>query len=152
MPRVIRQPLVVQRVLAELRPMAAVGPVSLREVREVLSDRLRTVAVEPPPSRYGRVFVGTADEARGRVFRIVFVPGLAERVFPQKLREDPLLADAVRREVSGAPEDHEPTARRTSGCCCTSRSARRPSACTCRIRASSCARHVRGCRPSTAST
>ena len=64
-PRVIRQPLVVQRVLAELRPMAAVGPVSLREVREVLSDRLRTVAVEPPPSRYGRVFVGTADEARG---------------------------------------------------------------------------------------
>ena len=47
-PRVIRQPLVVQRVLAELRPMAAVGPVSLREVREVLSDRLRTVAVEPP--------------------------------------------------------------------------------------------------------
>jgi ATP-dependent helicase/nuclease subunit B len=101
-PRVIRQPLVVQRVLAELRPMAAVGPVSLREVREVLSDRLRTVAVEPPPSRYGRVFVGTADEARGRVFRIVFVPGLAERVFPQKLREDPLLADAVRREVSGS--------------------------------------------------
>ena len=100
-PRVIRQPLVVQRVLAELRPMAAVGPVSLREVREVLSDRLRTVAVEPPPSRYGRVFVGTAEEARGRVFRIVFVPGLAERLFPQKLREDPLLADAVRREVSG---------------------------------------------------
>ena len=99
-PRVIRQPLVVQRVLAELRPMAAVGPVSLREVREVLSDRLRTVAVEPPPSRYGRVFVGTADEARGRVFRIVFVPGLAERVFPQKLREDPLLADAVRRQIS----------------------------------------------------
>ena len=101
MPRVIRQPLVVQRVLAELRPMAAVGPVSLREVREVLSDRLRTVAVEPPPSRYGRVFVGTADEARGRVFRIVFVPGLAERVFPQKLREDPLLADAVRTRGVG---------------------------------------------------
>jgi ATP-dependent helicase/nuclease subunit B len=101
-PRVIRQPLVVQRVLAELRPMAAVGPVSLREVREVLSDRLRTVTVEPPPGRYGRVFVGTAEEARGRTFRVVFVPGLAERVFPQKLREDPLLADTLRRDVSGA--------------------------------------------------
>ena len=49
-PRVIRQPLVVQRVLAELRPMAAVGPVSLREVREVLSDRLRTVAVDRHPA------------------------------------------------------------------------------------------------------
>ena len=101
-PRVIRQPLVVQRVLAELRPMAAVGPVSLREVREVLSDRLRTVTVEPPAARYGKVFVGTAEEARGRTFRVVFVPGLAERVFPQKVREDPLLADTLRREVSGA--------------------------------------------------
>ena len=98
-PRVIRQPLVVSRVLAELRPMGAIGPVTLREVRDVLSERLRTLAVEPPDSRYGRVFVGTTEQARGRVFRVVFVPGLAERVFPQKLREDPLLADAVRREV-----------------------------------------------------
>ena len=102
MPRVIRQPLVVQRVLAELRPMGAIGPVTLREVRDVLSERLRTVAVEPPDSRYGRVFVGTTDQARGRVFRVVFVPGLAERVFPQKLREDPLLSDAVREIVDPA--------------------------------------------------
>ena len=98
-PRVIRQPLVVLRVLAELRSMGAIGPVTLREVRDVLSERLRTVAVEPPDSRHGRVFVGTTDQARGRIFRVVFVPGLAERVFPQKLREDPLLADAVRTQV-----------------------------------------------------
>jgi ATP-dependent helicase/nuclease subunit B len=98
-PRVIRQPLVVLRVLAELRSMGAIGPVTLREVRDVLSERLRTVAVEPPDSRHGRVFVGTTDQVRGRVFGVVFVPGLAERVFPQKLREDPLLADAVRTQV-----------------------------------------------------
>ena len=41
--------------------MGAIGPVSLGEVRDVLADRLRTVAVEPPDNRYGRVFVGTAD-------------------------------------------------------------------------------------------
>jgi CRISPR/Cas system-associated exonuclease Cas4 (RecB family) len=99
-PRVIRQPIVVQRVLAELRPMAAIGPVTLREVRDVLADRLRTVSVEPPADRYGRVFVGLAEQARGRTFRVVFVPGLAERVFPQKVREDPLLSDESRRQVT----------------------------------------------------
>ena len=99
-PRVIRQPVVVQRVLAELRPMGAIGPVTLREVREVLADRLRTVAVEPPSDRYGRVFVGLAEQARGRAFRVVFVPGLAERVFPQKVREDPLLSDETRKRVT----------------------------------------------------
>ncbi len=99
-PRVIRQPVVVQRVLAELRPMGAIGPVTLREVREVLADRLRTVAIEPPADRYGRVFVGLAEQARGRAFRVVFVPGLAERVFPQKVREDPLLSDDTRKRVS----------------------------------------------------
>jgi len=99
-PRVIRQPLIVQRVLAELRPMRAIGPASLREVRDVLADRLRTLAVEAPDNRYGRVFVGTTEQGRGRRFRIVFVPGLAERVFPQKLREDPLLADEVRTRTA----------------------------------------------------
>ena len=33
---------------------------------------------------------------RGRTFRVVFVPGLAERMFPQKPREDPLLLDGLR--------------------------------------------------------
>ena len=113
--------------------MGAIGPVTLREVRDVLSERLRTVAVEPPDSRYGRVFVGTTEQARGRVFRVVFVPGLAERVFPQKLREDPLLADAVRSEVdAGLPHHGQPRVAR-SACCSGSRSAPRPSARTSRI-------------------
>ena len=101
-PRVVRHPAVVLRVLAELRPMGAIGPVSLREVRQVLTERLRTVAVEPPAYRYGRVFVGTPEQARGRAFRVVFVPGLAERLFPQKLRDDPLLPDPLREGIDGA--------------------------------------------------
>ena len=99
-PQVIRQPLLVQRVLADLRPLAGVDAVSLREVRDVLSERLRTLSVEPPPHAYGRVFIGSPDAARGRVFRVVFVPGLAERVFPQRVREDPLLDDRARAAVS----------------------------------------------------
>jgi ATP-dependent helicase/nuclease subunit B len=100
-PRVLRRPEFVLRVLADLRPMAAVGPVILAEVRDVLADRLAALEVEPPEYRYGRVFVCSADQVRGRVFRVAFVPGLAERLFPQKVREDPLLLDDLRREVAG---------------------------------------------------
>jgi CRISPR/Cas system-associated exonuclease Cas4 (RecB family) len=99
-PRVLRMPSYVLRVLADLRPMAAVGPVNLEEVRRVLSERLLTLESEPPSRRFGRVFVGTPQQARGRSFRVVFVPGLAERMFPQKPREDPLLLDALRTSVN----------------------------------------------------
>jgi hypothetical protein len=95
-PRVLRQPARVLRVLGELAPLRSVGPVRLSEVREVLAPRLRTLTHEPPRRRQGRVFVGTCYAARGRTFRVVFVPGLAERVFPQRLREDALLLDERR--------------------------------------------------------
>ena len=101
-PRVLRQPTRALRVLAELRPMSEVGPVGIAEVRKVLADRLRLLAVEPPARRFGRLLVGAPDQARGRAFRVVFVPGLAERIFPQKLREDPLLLDQARRRLDAA--------------------------------------------------
>ncbi len=101
-PRVLRVPAHVLRVLGDLRPMAAVGPVSLDEVRSVLSERLRLVDAEPPRRRYGRVFVGSPAQARGRTFQVVFVPGLAERMFPQKSIQDPLLLDAVREALDPA--------------------------------------------------
>lgn len=101
-PRVLRMPAYVLRVLADLRPMADVGPVDLDEARRVLSDRLLTLESQPPARRYGRVFVGTPQQARGRGFRVVCVPGLAERMFPQKPREDPLLLDDVRAATSPA--------------------------------------------------
>lgn len=100
-PQVLRQPARVLRVLAELAPLGDVGPVQLSEVREVLAPRLRTLTHEPPRRRHGRVFVGTCHAARGRSFRVVFVPGLAERVFPQRLREDALLLDAHRAQLAG---------------------------------------------------
>jgi len=100
-PQVLRRPEFVLRVLADLRPMAAVGPVNLAEVRDVLADRLAALEVEPPPHRYGRVFICSPDQVRGRAFRVGFVPGLAERLFPQKLREDPLLLDDLRRQIGG---------------------------------------------------
>jgi CRISPR/Cas system-associated exonuclease Cas4 (RecB family) len=114
-PRVLRKPARVLRVLGELRPMATIGPVSLEEVRNVLSVRLRTIDAHPPANRYGAVFVGGAHQARGRAFRVVFVPGLAERMFPLKPREDPMLLDKEMREplAAGLPvqEDRARTER-----------------------------------------
>ncbi|HET8549751.1 MAG TPA: PD-(D/E)XK nuclease family protein [Bryobacteraceae bacterium] len=96
----LRRPSSVLAVLEELEPMADVGPVGLAEVALVLSDRLRFLRREPPLRRGGHVFVGAIDEARGRSFDAVFVPGLAEGVFPRKVAEDPLLLDAYRAKVS----------------------------------------------------
>jgi ATP-dependent helicase/nuclease subunit B len=96
-PKVLRQPERVLRVIAELRPMSEIGPVSLEEARDVLADRLLALEVDPPRHRYGRVFVGSPQQARGRTFRVVFVAGLAERMFPQKPHEDPMLLDEEMR-------------------------------------------------------
>jgi CRISPR/Cas system-associated exonuclease Cas4 (RecB family) len=101
-PRVLRSPAPVLRVLADLRPMADVGPIDLDEARRVLSERLLTLQSDPPARRFGRLFVGTPQQARGRSFRVVFVPGLAERMFPQKPREDPLLLDTLRASADAA--------------------------------------------------
>ncbi len=100
-PRVLRRPGHVLEVLTEMRPMAAVGPLGVDEVLGVLHERLVTLEEDPPAVRFGRVYVTTPEAARGRSFRIVFVPGLAERLFPQRPREDPLLPDAARRALAG---------------------------------------------------
>jgi len=105
--RALRRPARVLQMLADLRPMSGVGPVMLEEARDVLHDRLVTLDWEPPARRYGRVFVGTPHQARGRTFRIVFVPGLAERVVPQRPHEDPLLLDDRRRALDQALVDQE---------------------------------------------
>jgi hypothetical protein len=97
-PMVLRQPEGVLRVLQQLRPMADIGPIALDEARDVIADRLRMLEIDPPRSRYGRVFVGSPQQARGRTFRVVFVAGLAERMFPRRPHEDPMLLDREMRE------------------------------------------------------
>ncbi len=96
----LRRPEPVLAVLAEFEPMGEVGPASLEEVAEVLGERLRFLRREPPQRRYGRVFVSSIEEARGREFAVVFLPGLAEGLFPQRALEDPLLLDEFRRKLT----------------------------------------------------
>jgi len=100
--RSLRRPQRVLSVLSELAPMGPVGPVNLHEVRIVLTTRLRDLLVAPETVAAGRVFVGEAELARGLSFDVVFVPGLAEKIFPQKVVEDPILRDAARSELGAA--------------------------------------------------
>ena len=77
--------------LDELEPIRDLGPVALTEVVRVLGENLGTLRREPKGNRYGRVFVGSIEEARGLVFRLVCVPGLCEGTFPKPHFDDPLL-------------------------------------------------------------
>src|SRR5208337_3771109 len=101
----LRRPESVLAVLSELDPMCEVGPVSLDEVYDVLSERLGFLRSEPPKRRYGRVFVGSIEEARGRSFEVVFLPGLAEGLFPRRSLEDPLLLDEQRVQLGLDTQD-----------------------------------------------
>jgi CRISPR/Cas system-associated exonuclease Cas4 (RecB family) len=98
--RALRRPERVLSVLAELEPMSRVEGIGVGEVRLVLEPRLSQLRVPELGRRYGKVFVATTEEARGLSFDVVFVPGLAEKIFPQKVVEDPLLLDAARQKLS----------------------------------------------------
>ena len=78
--------------LEELEPMRQIGPVGLPVVLRVLSTHLGTLRREPKGHRYGRVFVGSIEEARGLVFQLVCIPGLCEGAFPKPQFDDPLLS------------------------------------------------------------
>ncbi|MGZ6125213.1 MAG: PD-(D/E)XK nuclease family protein, partial [Myxococcales bacterium] len=99
--RALRQPARVLSLLAELAPMGPVGPVSLAEVRLVLGGRLAELSVPPSGRRHGKVYVAPVASVRGLAFEAVFVPGLAEKLFPQKVIEDPLLRDRQRADFPG---------------------------------------------------
>jgi len=94
--RALKNPEPVLSVLAEFEPMGEVGPATLEEVAEVLGERLGFLRRDPPDRRYARVLVCSIEESRGQEFAVVFLPGLAEGLFPQRALEDPLLLDAFR--------------------------------------------------------
>ncbi|NKB87159.1 MAG: PD-(D/E)XK nuclease family protein [Acidobacteria bacterium] len=103
----VRRPTRVIAVLGELEPMDKVDEVGLGEVIRVLEERLTELRAEPEGHRYGKIFVATIDEARGRVFDTVFLPGLAEGKFPRRVAEDPLLLDTLRERIDAPLETRD---------------------------------------------
>jgi len=68
----------------------------LEAVCEVL-DRQRTPAAG---FQRGSVYVGDLFESRGLGFRAVIIPGLVEKSFPAASRQDPILLDGERAQIS----------------------------------------------------
>ena len=101
--RALKHPESVRSVLAELKPMGEIEPVGLDEVRRVLGERLTLLREDPPPNRYGQVTVASIAELWGRSFDLVFLPALAEGIFPRKALEDPLLLDRHRESLGISP-------------------------------------------------
>jgi ATP-dependent helicase/nuclease subunit B len=97
--RSIRRPDRILSILAELAPMSDAGPVSVNDVLGVLRGMLLETFTPPTTSRYGCVFIGPIESARGLSFDVVFVPGMAEKMFPQKIIEEPLLLDVKRVQL-----------------------------------------------------
>lgn len=95
----LREPAGVMSVLAELNALAPVGPVDLATVEHVLVPKLRELRVPPEARPQGAAFIAPVELARGLSFDVVFVPGLAEKLFPQRILQDPLLPDAARAEL-----------------------------------------------------
>ena len=92
----LSRPQRVLTLLADLRPMAGIGPMRFGELRRLLEERLGQLRLEPDGTPFGKVFVGTPEEFRGLDFETIFVCGMAEGIFPRKVREDPLLLDQAR--------------------------------------------------------
>lgn len=105
--RAIREPARVLAVLRELSPMGPIGPVGLTEVALVLGPRLSEMVQAPSGSPTGKLYVASIQEARGLSFARVFILGLAEKIFPKKVLEDPILLDSARKAISRELETTE---------------------------------------------
>jgi RecB family exonuclease len=103
----LRRPDEVLELVDELRILTdAPDPVDLDHVIRTLEEHLRFLRQAPEETRYGRVFVGGIEEARGMRFRLVCIPGLNEGDFPRLISGDPLLSDERKRAL-GLPVDDE---------------------------------------------
>jgi ATP-dependent helicase/nuclease subunit B len=75
------------------------GPVTFESYRRILLARISRTGVTRGRLMGEGVNVLSLGEARGLSFDHVFIPGLAERIFPSAPRQDPLLPDCERREI-----------------------------------------------------
>ena len=86
--------------LAEVRMLAQISDdISFPEFVETVERFMREAAVplRPSPDIVDGVWVLDAMAARGFSFRVLFVVGVNEQVFPRRIREDAFLRDSVRR-------------------------------------------------------
>jgi len=75
------------------------GPVPFESFKRIALARLCGMRRASGRLMGGGVNLLSLGEARGLFFDHLFIPGLAERIFPSPPRQDPLLPDRERREI-----------------------------------------------------
>ena len=94
-----REAAVWDAVKAQLRSLEACDllgePCAWRTFLDSLTDKLRRAALAAESGGRG-VRVRDAMDARGESFKVLFLIGLKEKLFPRAVLEDPLLRDSVR--------------------------------------------------------
>jgi len=78
------------------------APVSRRRFLEVWDEKLNVLERPATAEPHGGVQVLEVQEARGLSFKVLFILGMNEKVFPRLIREDPFLSDAARDALSQA--------------------------------------------------
>jgi ATP-dependent helicase/nuclease subunit B len=111
----------VVELLDQLDPMAEIGPVGLADVLLVLGPHLNTLRTPPRDARYGKVWIGGIEEARGMAFRHVFVPGINEGLFPRPPTEDPLTWQSQREALGIEPRADDSELLRVVAACASER-------------------------------
>jgi hypothetical protein len=76
------------------------SPVSFDEFCRIAESSLADAARSAGRGTGAGVHVLSLAQARGLAFEAVFIPGLAERIFPTAARQDPFLGDRERRELN----------------------------------------------------
>jgi len=77
-------------------------PVDLPQFAECCQNALEAATDQLERFQAGNIFVSDVMGARGLSFDFVVVLGLVEKSFPRVIREDPLLLDSERRQLSAA--------------------------------------------------
>lgn len=91
------------KILQRLKDLDALqGEVHLRQFKEILTETFKEGSLREGAFQEGSVCVAEIMPARGLSFRVVFIPGLVERVFPAAARQDPLLLDQERQKINQA--------------------------------------------------
>jgi RecB family exonuclease len=117
----LREPERVTALLEELEPMSPIGPVGLAQVLLVIGPRLTRLTAAPKESRYGKVWVGGIEEARGMAFRQVFVPGVNEGLFPRPAAGDALLPGGQGAALGVEPPGEDSELLRVAAACASER-------------------------------
>ena len=89
--------------LGELESLDVIGrDVEIRQFKEIVSIALEEKGQRPGGFQKEGICVTDLMPARGLSFRVVFIPGLVERIFPAPARQDPLLLDYERQAMNKA--------------------------------------------------